>query len=69
MAYNVRDAVAFNIAAAANNTALALPIMEKGSFVNVPEFGQENFSYFAVCNYIPPCTKRLVQLGAKINCL
>jgi hypothetical protein len=59
----------FNIAIASTNTALALPIMEKGSFVNAPDFGQENFSYRAVWNNIPRCTKCLVQLGAKINCL
>jgi hypothetical protein len=66
-AYDVCGTTALSIAVTSDETVLAFHLMEKGSDINILDFGKGTFSCYAVYNNNPQCIEHWVQLGPNIN--
>ena len=68
IAHDVYGTIALSIAVTSNETVLAFHLMEKGSDINILDFGKGRLLYYAVCyNNNPQCTEHGELLETNVN--
>ena len=68
IAHDIYVTIALSIAVTSNETVLAFHLMEKGTDINILDFGKGRLLYYAVCyNNNTQCTEHRELLDTNVN--